>query len=138
MKLRRRYTWDTGKNGKSIILRKGKSSISLDLSEIYLLEYDLWSWLDSRNLGMVNAYYDEKGVTYHVHKDSENTDCGTSYTSKFLFPVLALTGLYRFSSRIARKIWGLCPCKHRISFFGMKDDNGKEYKQWQQRRQAKK
>lgn len=60
------YRWTTAKDDKSIIFRKGKGRIVLPLRDIYRLEYDLWSWLDSRGLGHIKARYSEDGVIYRV------------------------------------------------------------------------
>lgn len=61
------YRWTTTKDDKSIIFMKGKGRVVLPLRDIYRLEYDLWSWLDSRNLGHVKADYSEDGVIYRVY-----------------------------------------------------------------------
>ena len=44
------YRWTTTKDDKSIIFMKGKGRVVLPLRDIYRLEYDLWSWLDSRKV----------------------------------------------------------------------------------------
>lgn len=66
LELSKDYAWTTSKSGKSIILKKHGSKVVLPLRDIYRLEYDLWSWLDSRGLGHIKARYCDGLVVYQI------------------------------------------------------------------------
>lgn len=118
-----------------VVIKYKNEKIHLDRDAIYFVAHFLRIHLESYNMGRIQAHYTKDRVLYSIcGKYNEN---GIFGIPSFLYRQMK-EFVYRCFSGIARKIWGLCPCKHHISFFGMKDDNDKEYKQWQQRRQAKK
>ena len=118
-----------------VVVKYGEGKLHLDREAIYFVEHFLRMHLENNNMGRIQAHYTKERVRYSIcGKYNEN---GILSIPSFL--CRQMKGFVcRCFSGIARKIWGLRLCKRHISSSGMKDDNDKEYKQWQQRRQAKK
>lgn len=135
--IRRHYEFEVFNDKGVFSLRKGDVELILSLDDIYLLEWDLLSYLDSAGRGHICPQYRDGVVSYGVNRAYNCIDCCTACRSRFRLWAW-IKSCCRFFCRNS-SIYADCDvgnaCKRSCA---VRCKNGKQYKLSQWLRPAKK
>lgn len=135
--IRRHYEFEVFNDKGVFSLRKGDVELILSLDDIYCLEWDLLSYLDSSGRGHICPQYKDGVVSYEVNRAYNCIDCRIACRSRFRLWAW-IKSCCRFFCRNS-SIYADCDvgnaCKRSCA---VRCKNGKQYKLSQRLRPAKK